>query len=72
MSIELDRNVVALRVKNALAERLIEWRRNSKPEIGSLIELMTEVMWEVAAMTKQATPERGILAGVKMIETWED
>lgn len=72
MSIELSRTKIGIKVRSAVTERLVQWRREDKSEVNNLATLITEIMWEVAAMTKQSTAERGILAGVKMLETWED
>lgn len=78
MSIELSRSRVELMVGTMIRDKLGVWNAVSRsvPLPPSVVESLTTMivatMWEVAAVTSSNGPEKGILAGVRMIKTWED
>lgn len=72
MSIELSRDRVELMVNIAIRDKIGVWTATRHSVIDGLSAMIVATMWEVAAVTSSGGPEKGILAGVRMIKTWED
>jgi len=71
MSIELDDGPVRRAIELAIVKQMRVATFDRKDIAKHLSEMVTEALWEVAVLTETDGPERGILAGKRMIETWE-
>ena len=72
MSIELSRSRIEPIIRKELGIQLAHWQAKDLPRNYVLTNLLVEIMWEVAATTQREGPEKGILAGVRMLKTWKD
>lgn len=74
MSVELNAAQLKRIAENAIGPRLVEWQkgyvdRNVAEHLGNMV---VEALYEAALIGNTEGVEQGIIAGLKMIKSWND
>ena len=74
MGVELNASQLKRVTANALIPRLVEWQKGhvDKNVAEHLGNMVVEALWEAALIAKKEGVEQGIIAGLKMIKSWND
>ncbi len=74
MSVELNATRLKWQVENELIPRLVGWQKGhiDRDVAARLSEVIVEALYETALKSREEGTEKGILAGVKMIQSWQD
>lgn len=74
MSIELNADQLKYATANVLIGHLVKWQEGHvKREVADhLANCVVEALYEAALISSQEGPEKGIIAGLKMIKAWQD
>jgi hypothetical protein len=72
MSIELDRGNERRMIQTAIRRQLVFAHVNKNDEVEALSHIITEALFEAAAVTVTKGPEAGIRAGRELIRNWVD
>ena len=74
MSIELNASQLKRVAENALIPRLVEWQKGyvDRSVAEHLSNMVVEALYEAALIGNTEGVEQGIIAGLKMIKSWND
>jgi hypothetical protein len=74
MAVELNAAQLKRVAENALIPRLVEWQRGhvDRNVATHLANMVVEALYEAALIGREQGVEQGIIAGLRMIKSWND